>query len=165
MQWGIDAKTLSGGENPYDVTWTSSATDVLTAEQTGDDNTQGTITGIKAGKADVTAEVAGVSSEKAEVKVIALPVDLELNASNTVKENSVVYDEGGDLVVFISPTSGYGQIMLTLTDAYKGGGYAGHLRYSCRYGSRYRRSSGRGDGQHGYLGQRRRDNRFVLDYG
>ena len=126
VQWGIDAKTLSGGENPYDVTWTSSATDVLTAEQTGDDNTQGTITGIKAGKADVTAEVAGVSSEKAEVKVIALPVDLELNASNTVKENSVVYDEGGDLIVFISPTSGYGQIMLTLTDAYKGGGYAGH---------------------------------------
>ena len=126
VQWGIDAKTLSGGENPYDVTWTSSATDVLTAEQTGDDNTQGTITGIKAGKADVIAEVAGVSSEKAEVKVIALPVDLELNASNTVKENSVVYDEGGDLVVFISPTSGYGQIMLTLTDAYKGGGYAGH---------------------------------------
>ena len=117
VQWGIDAKTLSGGENPYDVTWTSSATDVLTAEQAGDDNTQGTITGIKAGKADVTAEVAGVSSEKAEVKVIALPVDLELNASNTVKENSVVYDEGGDLVVFISPTSGYGQIMLTLTDA------------------------------------------------
>ena len=108
------------------MTWTSSATDVLTAEQAGDDNTQGTITGIKAGKADVTAEVAGVSSEKAEVKVIALPVDLELNASNTVKENSVVYDEGGDLVVFISPTSGYGQIMLTLTDAYKGGGYAGH---------------------------------------
>ena len=96
------------------------------AEQAGDDNTQGTITGIKAGKADVTAEEAGVSSEKAEVKVIALPVDLELNASNTVKENSVVYDEGGDLVVFISPTSGYGQIMLTLTDAYKGGGYAGH---------------------------------------
>ena len=104
---------------------------MLTAEQTGDDNTQGTITGIKAGKADVIAEVAGVSSEKAEVKVIALPVDLELNASNTVKENSVVYAEGGDLVVFISPTSGYG----------------------------------RGDGQHGYLGQRRRDNRFVLDYG
>ena len=69
MRWGIDAKTLSGGENPYDVTWTSSATDVLTAEQTGDDNTQGTITGIKAGKADVIAEVAGVSSERAEVKV------------------------------------------------------------------------------------------------
>lgn len=125
VQWGIDAKTLSGGENPYDVTWISSATDVLTAEQTGGDNTQGTIRGIKAGEANVTAEVAGVSSEVAEVKVIALPVDLVLNASNTVEENSVVYDEGGDLVVFISPTSGYGQIMLTLTDAYKGGGYEG----------------------------------------
>lgn len=125
VQWGIDAKTLSGGENPYDVTWISSATDVLTAEQTGDDNTQGTIRGIKAGEANVTAEVAGVSSEVATVKVIALPVDLVLYATNTDKENSAVYDEDGDLVVFISPTSGYGQIMLTLTDAYKGGGYEG----------------------------------------
>ena len=50
-----------------------------------------------------------------------------MNASNTQKDNSVVYDEGGDLVVFITPASGdYGQIMLTLADAYKGGDYDGH---------------------------------------
>lgn len=120
VQWGIDAKTLSGGDNPYDVTWISTNTDVLTAEQTGDDNKHGTITGISVGTSDVTAQVAGVSSEVASVKVIALPVDLSLTASNTVKDNSAVYDENGDLVVIISPTTGYSQIMLTLPDAYTG---------------------------------------------
>ena len=38
----------------------------------------------------------------------------------------MVYDEGDDLVVFITPESGYGQIMLTLADAYAGGAYEGH---------------------------------------
>lgn len=126
-QWGVDVRTTSGSESPYDVTWTSTDDGVLTAKQSEGDNKHGTITAVSAGKADVTAEVAGVSSEKAEVKVIALPAGLVLNASNTQKDNSVVYDESGDLVVFITPASGdYGQIMLTLADAYKGGDYDGH---------------------------------------
>ena len=125
-QWGVDVRTTSGSESPYDVTWISTDDGVLTAQQSEGDNKHGTITAVSAGTADVTAEVAGVSSEVAEVKVIALPVGLALNASNTQKDNSVVYDEGDDLVVFITPESGYGQIMLTLADAYKGGGYEGH---------------------------------------
>ena len=120
VQWGIDAKTLSGDENPYDVTWISTNPDVLTAEQSGDDNKHGTITGISAGTSDVTAEVAGVSSEVATVKVIALPVGLNLTASNTEKANSAVYEDGNDLVVIITSTAEYNQIMLTLPDAYKG---------------------------------------------
>lgn len=126
-QWGVDVRTTSGSESPYDVTWISTDDGVLTAKQSEGDNKHGTITAVSAGKADVTAEVAGVSSEVAEVKVIALPVGLALNASNTQKDNSVVYDEGDDLVVFITPASGaYGQIMLTLADAYAGGAYDGH---------------------------------------
>lgn len=125
VQWGIDAKTLSGADNPYDVTWISSNTDVLTAQQTGDDNKHGTITAVSVGTAEVRAEVAGVSSETADVKVIALPDNFELTASNTEKDNSAVYDEGDDLVVIISSTSGYSQIMLTLPGAFNGSDYDG----------------------------------------
>lgn len=114
VQWAIDAKTLSGADNPYDVTWNSTNPDVVTAQQTGDDNKHGTITGVSVGTSDVTAEVAGVSSDVATVRVIELPVNLNLTATNTDKQGSAVYDESGNLVVVITPTSGYELIMLTL---------------------------------------------------
>lgn len=122
VQWGVDARTLSGGENPYDVNWISSNTSILTAKQDGDDNKHGIITGVSAGTAEVRAEVAGVSSDAAEVKVIALPVDLILNASNTVKEYSSAYDEGSDLVVALNlvEASAYGTVTITLPNVYTG---------------------------------------------
>lgn len=164
VQWGIDAKTLSGGENPYDVTWTSLLPMCSLPSKPATITHKGRLRVLRPVRQTLLPEVAGVSSEKAEVKVIALPVDLELNASNTVKENSVVYDEGGDLVVFISPTSGYGQIMLTLTDAYKGGGYAGH--YDIPVGTVVDIDGARAEVTAAWISRaRRRDNRFVLDYG
>lgn len=120
VQWGIDAKTLSGADNPYDVTWISSNTGVITAQQTGEDKKHGTITAVSVGSAEVRAEVAGVSSEAADVNVIALPNNLELTASNTEKEYSAVYEDGDDLVVIISSKVEYSQIMLTLPSVYDG---------------------------------------------
>ena len=123
VQWAIDAKTLSGADNPYDVTWNSTNPDVVTAQQTGDDNKHGTITGISVGTSDVTAEVAGVSSDVATVRVIELPVNLNLTATNTDKQNSAIYDESGNLVVLVTPTSGYELITLTLP--FSGSSYDG----------------------------------------
>ncbi len=123
VQWTIDAKTLSGGDNPYDVTWKSTNPDVVKAEQTGSDNKHGTITGLSVGSSDVTAEVAGVTSDVATVQVIALPVDLNLTAADIDQQNSAIYDESGNLVVLVAPTSGYSLITLTLP--YNGGSYDG----------------------------------------
>lgn len=120
VQWAIDAKTLSGGDNPYDVTWHSSNPDAVKAEQTSGDNKHGTITGLAAGSSNVTAEVAGVTSDPATVKVIALPNNFTLTAANTVKDYSSVYDDGSNLVVFIAATSGYSQVTLTLPGVYTG---------------------------------------------
>lgn len=119
VQWAIDAKTLSGGDNPYDVTWKSTNPEVVKAEQTGSDNKHGTITGLAVGSSDVTAEVAGVTSDVATVQVIALPVDLNLTAADIDQQNSAIYDESGNLVVLVAPTSGYSLITLTLP--YNGG--------------------------------------------
>ena len=123
VQWAIDAKTLSGGDNPYDVTWKSTNPEVVKAEQTGSDNKHGTITGLAVGSSDVTAEVAGVTSDVATVQVIALPVDLNLTAADIDQQNSAIYDESGNLVVLVAPTSGYSLITLTLP--YNGGSYDG----------------------------------------
>lgn len=122
VQWGVEARTLSGGENPYDVDWISSNTSILTAKQDGDDNKHGIVTGVSAGMAQVRAEVAGVSSDAAEVNVIALPVDLTLNAANTVKDNSWAYNNDKDLVVSVemSASSVYKTILLTLPGVYTG---------------------------------------------
>ncbi|WP_273198501.1 Ig-like domain-containing protein [Barnesiella viscericola] len=123
VQWGVDARTSSGGENPYEVTWHSSNPDAVKAEPTPVDNKHGTITGLAVGSSDVTAEVAGVSSDVATVRVIELPVNLNLTATNTDKQNSAIYDESGNLVVLVTPTSGYELITLTLP--FSGSSYDG----------------------------------------
>lgn len=125
VQWGVDARTSSGGENPYEVTWHSSNPDAVKAEQTGSDNKHGTITGLAVGSSNVTAEVAGVMSDPAPVEVIALPNNFTLTAENTQKDKSSVYADGSDLndlsVNFaLVEGAAYKSITITLPGVYTG---------------------------------------------
>lgn len=122
--WGVKATTTSGGENPYDVNWISSDTSILNAVQVDGDNTKGLITAVAPGEAMISAEVVDKSTKEEDVKVIDLPSDQAYTSSNTNYENTGVYDENGDLVLTVQPTSGQ-KVILTLVGAYSGRSYNG----------------------------------------
>lgn len=121
VQWGVDATTLSGAPNPYDVNWISSDKSILVAAQVEEDNAKGTITAIAEGTATVIAEVVNVRSDAASVKVVGLPSELTYTSSNTVYESTIVYPEKSDLIVLVTPKSGYELITVTLSGAHSGG--------------------------------------------
>lgn len=119
--WGIDAKTVSGAPNPYDVNWISSDTSILTAAQVEGDNTKGTITAVAEGKVIVKAEIANVFSDDATVKVISSPSDATYTSSNTDHENTLVSSEHEDLMVVVTSKPENQMITIMLTGAYSGG--------------------------------------------
>ena len=125
VRWGVDVTTASGAPNPYDVIWTSSNPSILTATPVEGSKDAGMITAVAEGTATVRVEVNDVRSDAASVKVIGLQGNLSYTSSNTDYENTVVYSDNDDLVVLVTPKSGYELIMITLDGAGKDDNYDG----------------------------------------
>lgn len=123
VEWGVNATTVSGGTNPYDVIWKSFDPSILTA--TPVEGSRGIITAIAEGTTTVRVEVNGVRSDAASVKVIGLQENLLYTSSNTDYENTVVYSDKDDLVILVTPESGYELIMITLAGVGKDDNYDG----------------------------------------
>lgn len=123
VEWGVNVTTVSGGTNPYDVIWKSFDPSILTA--TPVEGSRGIITAIAEGTTTVRVEVNGVRSDAASVKVIGLQENLLYTSSNTDYENTVVYSDKDDLVILITPESGYELIMITLAGVGKDDNYDG----------------------------------------
>jgi len=123
VEWGVNVTTVSGGPNPYDVIWKSFDPSILTA--TPVEGSRGIITAIAEGTTTVRVEVNGVRSDAASVKVIGLQENLLYTSSNTDYENTVVYSDKDDLVILVTPESGYELIMITLAGVGKDDNYDG----------------------------------------
>ena len=123
VEWGVNVTTVSGGTNPYDVIWKSFDPSILTA--TPVEGSRGIITAIAEGTTTVRVEVNGVRSDAASVKVIGLQENMLYTSSNTDYENTVVYSDKDDLVILITPESGYELIMITLAGVGKDDNYDG----------------------------------------
>ena len=123
VEWGVNVTTVSGGTNPYDVIWKSFDPSILTA--TPVEGSRGIITAIAEGTTTVRVEVNGVRSDAASVKVIGLQENLLYTSSNTDYENTVVYSDKDDLVILVTPESGYELIMITLAGVGKDDNYDG----------------------------------------
>lgn len=123
VEWGVNVTTVSGGTNPYDVIWKSFDPSILTA--TPVEGSRGIITAIAEGTTTVRVEVNGVRSDAASVKVIGLQENLLYTSSNTDYENTVVYSDKDDLVILVTPKSGYELIMITLAGVGKDDNYDG----------------------------------------
>lgn len=123
VEWGVNVTTVSGGPNPYDVIWESFDPSILTA--TPVEGSRGIITAIAEGTTTVRVEVNGVRSDAASVKVIGLQENLLYTSSNTDYENTVVYSDKDDLVILVTPESGYELIMITLAGVGKDDNYDG----------------------------------------
>ena len=123
VEWGVNVTTVSGGTNPYDVIWKSFDPSILTA--TPVEGSRGIITAIAEGTTTVRVEVNGVRSDAASVKVIGLQENMLYTSSNTDYENTVVYSDKDDLVILITPESGYELIMITLSGVGKDDNYDG----------------------------------------
>lgn len=123
VEWGVNVTTVSGGPNPYDVIWKSFDPSILTA--TPVEGSRGIITAIAEGTTTVRVEVNGVRSDAASVKVIGLQENLLYTSSNTDYENTVVYSDKDDLVILVTPESGYELIMITLAGVGKDDNYGG----------------------------------------
>ena len=123
VEWGVNVTTVSGGTNPYDVIWKSFDPSILTA--TPVEGSRGIITAISEGTTTVRVEVNGVRSDAASVKVIGLQENMLYTSSNTDYENTVVYSDKDDLVILITPESGYELIMITLAGVGKDDNYDG----------------------------------------
>ena len=123
VEWGVNVTTVSGGTNPYDVIWKSFDPSILTA--TPVEGRRGIITAIAEGTTTVRVEVNGVRSDAASVKVIGLQENMLYTSSNTDYENTVVYSDKDDLVILITPESGYELIMITLAGVGKDDNYDG----------------------------------------
>ena len=123
VEWGVNVTTVSGGTNPYDVIWKSFDPSILTA--TPVEGSRGIITAIAEGTTTVRVEVNGVRSDAASVKVIGLQENMLYTSSNTDYENTVVYSDKDDLVILITPESGYELIMITLAGVGKDYNYDG----------------------------------------
>lgn len=123
VEWGVNVTTVSGGTNPYDVIWKSFDPSILTA--TPVEGSRGIITAIAEGTTTVRVEVNGVRSDAASVKVIGLQENLLYTSSNTDYENTVVYSDKDDLVILVTPESGYELIMITLASVGKDDNYDG----------------------------------------
>ena len=121
VEWGVNVTTVSGGPNPYDVIWKSFDPSILTA--TPVEGSRGIITAIAEGTTTVRVEVNGVRSDAASVKVIGLQENLLYTSSNTDYENTVVYSDKDDLVILVTPESGYELIMITLAGVGKDDNY------------------------------------------
>lgn len=125
VRWGVNITTASGAPNPYDVIWTSSNPSILTATPVEENKDAGMITAVAEGTATVRVEVNDVRSDAASVKVIGLQGNLSYTSSNTDYENTVVYSDNDDLVILVTPKSGYELIMITLDGAGKDDNYDG----------------------------------------
>lgn len=123
VEWGVNVTTVSGGPNPYDVIWKSFDPSILTA--TPVEGSRGIITAIAEGTTTVRVEVNGVRADAASVKVIGLQENLLYTSSNTDYENTVVYSDKDDLVILVTPESGYELIMITLAGVGKDDNYDG----------------------------------------
>lgn len=123
VEWGVNVTTVSGGTNPYDVIWKSFDPSILTA--TPVEGSRGIITAIAEGTTTVRVEVNGVRSDAASVKVIGLQENMLYTSSNTDYENTVVYSDKDDLVILVTPESGYELIMITLAGVGKDDNYDG----------------------------------------
>lgn len=123
VEWGVNVTTVSGGTNPYDVIWKSFDPSILTA--TPVEGSRGIITAIAEGTTTVRVEVNGVRSDAASVKVIGLQENMLYTSSNTDYENTVVYSDKDDLVILVTPESGYELIMITLAGVGKDDNYNG----------------------------------------
>ncbi len=123
VEWGVNVTTVSGGTNPYDVIWKSFDPSILTA--TPVEGSRGIITAIAEGTTTVRVEVNGVRSDAASVKVIGLQENLLYTSSNTDYENTVVYSDKDDLVILVTPESGYELIMIILAGVGKDDNYDG----------------------------------------
>ena len=123
VEWGVNVTTVSGGTNPYDVIWKSFDPSILIA--TPVEGSRGIITAIAEGTTTVRVEVNGVRSDAASVKVIGLQENMLYTSSNTDYENTVVYSDKDDLVILITPESGYELIMITLAGVGKDDNYDG----------------------------------------
>ncbi len=124
VEWGVNVTTQSGGVNTYPVNWISSDETILKAAAVDGNLAAGTITAVGEGEATITAEVKGMKSDAAAVKVIALPGDLSYTAANTDSGNCLVYPEGNGLWVLVTPTTG-SPVTLTIEGAGQGTSYDG----------------------------------------